>query len=105
MARIRITPTTPNLLRHRAAIESFKVCPLCTSLNVRENGECFVCRWHGDFDLNPASIEMTLYELLQRCPDLPEVILPSPEPSLWRRLIARLPWRRRSSIRAIDVRV
>ena len=52
MATQRVTPTTPLVLRSRRSVEQFKVCTLCGALNVKENDECFVCRWSGEFDLD-----------------------------------------------------
>jgi hypothetical protein len=96
-----------NLLssRRRLAAESLKCCPLCGAVNARLNGECFVCRWSGAFDHDPARIEQGVSDLLIRCPELAEAILypstPPPQP-----LIARLAesfgrfFRRRVDLRA-----
>lgn len=75
-----ITPTTPHVLRTRMALEHFKCCPLCGALNVRENEECFVCRWHGDFDRTPVLVETKLRELVSQCPDLVPTLSRRPIP-------------------------
>ena len=62
----------------RLAAESLKRCPLCGAVNARSNGECFVCRWAGHFDHNPAHVEEGLSELLTRCPELADAILKPP---------------------------
>jgi hypothetical protein len=55
---------------HRLPIESLKCCPLCGALNSRQNGECFVCRWQGDFVTDEATVREGLESLVQRCPSL-----------------------------------
>ena len=62
----------------KLAAESLKRCPLCGAVNARSNGECFVCRWAGNFDHNPAHVEEGLSELLTRCPELADAILKPP---------------------------
>jgi hypothetical protein len=52
------------------AVGHLKRCPLCGALNSKRNRECFVCRWHGDFDHDPDNIEAGLTDLLDRCPEL-----------------------------------
>jgi hypothetical protein len=74
----RVTPTTPLVLRSRKAIEQFKVCVLCGALNVRENDECFVCRWAGDFDTDPVMIRIKINEIVSECPDLTDVVVDPP---------------------------
>lgn len=74
MPRNFVIPTTPSHIRRRLAVGEFKVCQLCGTLNVRQNCECFVCRWHGEFDTNSALVEIKLYELLDRCPELTDVM-------------------------------
>jgi len=71
----------------RLAIDSLKCCPLCGAVNAAQNRECFVCRWHGKFDQDPERIEAGLSDLLDRCPELIDIMLESPTPqlSLWGR--------------------
>ncbi|HUD20900.1 MAG TPA: hypothetical protein VMQ44_02435 [Candidatus Saccharimonadales bacterium] len=47
-----------------------KRCQLCGALNSLRNYECFVCRWHGQFDTSQRAIDEGLEELLNECPDL-----------------------------------
>ena len=42
-----------------------KICDLCGALNLAENGECFVCGWHGHFDTSPRVIRIAM-ELVRR---------------------------------------
>ena len=74
MSHLKTTPTTPLILRENMAAEHFMVCPLCNGLNLKENEECFVCGWHGDFDFNSALVEMRLFEMIRACPELLETI-------------------------------
>jgi len=103
MAKLRVIPTTDATLRRGHSVEAFKLCPLCTSLNVRENDECFVCRWSGEFDCNPAAIEMSLYELRkQRAGGLHaiEVYVQPTRRSPWQSFKS---WLRNLRRRAIDI--
>ena len=52
------------------ATQSLKRCSLCGAINAKENTDCFVCCWHGEFDLDPASIREGIRELMDRCPEL-----------------------------------
>lgn len=60
----------PRRLRHRA----IKACPVCGALNAKINRECFVCSWNGRFDEDPESIERGLYDLIDRCPEIAEIL-------------------------------
>ena len=53
----------------RLACAHLKHCPLCEALNAANNVECFVCRWHGEFDRDSLRIEEGLRRLLSRCPE------------------------------------
>lgn len=57
------------------ATENLKRCPVCGSVNARQNYECVTCRWHGRFDTDPRAIEEGLDELLDRCPELSDSLL------------------------------
>ena len=90
----------------RLAIDSLKCCPLCGAVNAAQNGECFVCRWHGRFDHDPERIEHGLVDLLDRCPELIDMMLEAPIPrvSRWdrvRRFFGRL-FKRRPT-RPLDI--
>jgi hypothetical protein len=52
------------------SLHALKRCTLCGAVNAISNDECFVCRWHGEFDTNPAEIESGVNQLLSRCPEL-----------------------------------
>jgi hypothetical protein len=103
MERLKVIPTTPAVLRQRHASSAFKVCPLCDALNLKENDECYVCRWWGDFDHGPALVASRLQDVINRCPDLIKVIevektvRPSGLTLVWNWLRAR--FRRRFDIR------
>lgn len=65
----------------RLAVENLKRCPLCGTVNARLNHECFVCRWRGEFDRDPHSVEEGLLEILEDCPELIDCIINLPRPS------------------------
>jgi hypothetical protein len=69
-------------------LDNLKRCPLCGVLNAVQNGECFVCRWHGEFDRDPVRLHECLVELMERCPELADALseVPPPKPSAWTRL-------------------
>lgn len=46
------------------------MCPLCSTLNVNENEECFACTWHGCFEDNQTMVRMRLAELATQCPEI-----------------------------------
>ena len=50
--------------------EHLKRCPLCGAVNAATNGECFVCRWHGEFEHEPGVIEQGINELIAHSPEL-----------------------------------
>ena|SRR5690349_7551304 len=54
--------------------DNLKRCPLCGAVNAATNGECFVCRWHGEFEHEPASIEQGINELIAHSPELEQAI-------------------------------
>ena len=66
MARLTVTPTTRRLLQRRFGLVALKLCPLCDSLNVKANSECYVCRWSGSFESDPERIELTIHAFLQQ---------------------------------------
>jgi len=57
--------------------ENLKRCPLCGAVNADTNEECFVCRWHGEFERQPEAIEQGLNELLEHSPELEQAIMES----------------------------
>jgi hypothetical protein len=62
----------------RLSTDNLKRCPLCGSINARENDECFVCAWYGDFSYDSQSIEEGLDELIEHCPELADLLVPEP---------------------------
>src|SRR5579872_5073936 len=56
---------------------TLKRCTLCGAVNALSNEECFVCRWHGDFDTSPSKIEEGVHQLLGRCPELAVAMMDS----------------------------
>lgn len=85
--------------RVNAVLGNLKLCPLCGALNSRQNGECFVCRWHGRFATDRESLRGGLRDLVERCPDMAEALLDPKgrRPTWWQRLSRR--FRRRTSLR------
>lgn len=77
-------------LHRRHAAQSLKRCPLCNTLNARQNTECVTCRWHGSFDSDPFRIEEGLEQMMKRCPDFrddyPAQHHSGPNLRWWRRL-------------------
>jgi len=68
-------PGIENLLTNRKlAVENLMRCPLCGTVNSRLNMECFVCRWHGDFDHSADSVHEGLLDLIEHCPELVDSI-------------------------------
>ena len=37
--------------------QNVKLCALCGTLNHESNGECWTCRWHGEYSRDPQTIE------------------------------------------------
>lgn len=72
---------TRYLAKRRLAVESLMRCPLCGAVNASSNDECFVCTWAGAFEHEPEMIEEGLADLLDRCPELEDVILENDSPS------------------------
>lgn len=64
-------------IRRQLATDNLKRCPLCGAVNARQNAECFVCRWQGEFSHEPADIEDGLEDLVERCPELAELMVRS----------------------------
>ena len=62
-------------LHRRHAAQSLKRCPLCNTLNARQNAECVTCRWFGEFDSDPFRIEEGLDQMMRRCPEFAEDLL------------------------------
>lgn len=81
-------PTTYSHLIHRQAARGFKVCPLCGTLNVSENCDCFVCGWGGRFDSSEATIQIAITQLLDHCPRAAEMALR--RRPLWQRLLLKM---------------
>jgi hypothetical protein len=67
----------PTAYRKHAA-QHLKRCPVCGTLNAVRNDECITCRWHGSFERDVESIEEGLIEMIDRCPELVQAILPPP---------------------------
>jgi hypothetical protein len=67
--------TQAYIVRRRLAVEQFKLCPLCRTVNVLENDTCFCCHWEGRFDHDAEHVESALYELVYRCPELLAVLV------------------------------
>jgi hypothetical protein len=57
--------------------EHLKVCPLCGAVNQMVSKKCFVCSWHGEFETNNSTVEKSLDELILKCPQLLQALLPA----------------------------
>jgi hypothetical protein len=64
--------------QRKLAALSLKRCPLCGAVNAVANDECFVCRWHGEFQSDPDSVDEGLGLLLQNCPELMDAMMTEP---------------------------
>lgn len=64
--------------QRRFAPENLKRCPLCGAVNAKQNIECFLCSWSGQFDYEIQAVEEGLEELLERCPELVDLLLEPP---------------------------
>ncbi len=62
----------------KIAVENLMRCPLCGTVNSKMNLECFVCRWHGEFDHDAWSVEEGLLDVLEQCPELIDCIVYTP---------------------------
>lgn len=87
----------------RQQLGRLKRCPLCDSINSRENRECAVCGWGGKFILDRALVADALAALVDQCPSFNEEYLPYSLPKLSlaasaRKFFAR--FRRRVDFRA-----
>jgi hypothetical protein len=79
----------------RQTIGRLKRCPLCDSVNSRQNRECAVCGWSGKFIHDRAQVAQALDDLIEKCPELEGELLPFSFPQFTlrdkvRRLLARL---------------
>jgi hypothetical protein len=83
--------------RRRFAQSNLKRCPLCSALNARDNGSCFVCGWFGAFDHDPFRIEESLVRLIYQSPELK---LEEPQERPGKLVSWLLSWRRRIDLRA-----
>jgi hypothetical protein len=90
--------------QRRLAADSLKCCPLCGAVNAMTNEECFVCRWHGEFDHDPYRVEEGLGELLMQCPELVDAMMDVTPPRLNRMERLRA-WFRGLFRRRVDLRV
>jgi len=92
----------PGDVHRRLVSGSLKRCPVCGAVNARQNEECFVCRWHGRFEMDPVMIADGLDLLLEDCPEFLDAILMGMERRPLRRRIGD--WFRRVFSRRIDFR-
>jgi hypothetical protein len=96
MPQTHSVQTTLRHLKNWPVEGQLKVCPLCSTLKVNENEECFACTWHGCFEDNQTMVRMRLAELATQCP---EIIALWDEPKSltrweWIRGIAKSYWMR-----------
>lgn len=59
----------------RFRFKNLKSCPVCSAVNAKQNAECFVCGWSGRFDEDQESIERGLSDLIDRCPEIAEILI------------------------------
>lgn len=87
----------------RLRIRNLKSCPVCSALNAKQNHHCFVCGWSGRFDEDAEAIERGLTDLIDRCPEIAEILIEghSRRPGILNRFVG---WFRRFG-RKVDVTV
>ena len=73
----------------KLSVANLKVCPLCDSLNARNNPSCFVCGWRGEFIHDSHQVHLSLVLLLEQCPELADAAWEQqPRPSLLAQMVA-----------------
>lgn len=105
MPQTHSVQTTLRHLRNWPVNGQLKVCPLCSTLNVDENAECFACTWYGSFETNQTMVRLRLAELATQCPEI-VALWDEPAPATrWQSIRMRFSalWSRISR-RRIDVR-
>lgn len=90
MPKTQLIHTTMAHLRDWSSIKKLKACPLCGSLNVVENEECFACRWQGEFESDTRLIQLRIAELAIRSPELRILWTPVPTGNKFRRALNNL---------------
>lgn len=60
--------------RMKVLKRNLKACPLCRNLNLRSTCECYVCGWHGAFDMQSQQIDRGISDLNERAPELLDVL-------------------------------
>ncbi len=60
--------------RIRTLKKNLKACPLCSNLNLKAAGECYVCGWAGRFDKRGIQIDAGIQALQERSPELLDVL-------------------------------
>ena len=98
----KVVETTPKLLIQKRTPASFMVCPLCGTLNVKENEECCACSWSGKFDTNEHVVQIKMWEMVDRSPELQMMLLKELRRPRWKDALYRIKslFRRKIDIRA-----
>jgi hypothetical protein len=104
MPRTRLVHTTLDHLKDWSSLSRLKVCPLCGSLNVESNDECFCCRWSGGFERDQRLIQLRVAELAMEQPELRDLWRLSERATVLNRMKRWLSGWRRYFVR-IDFRV
>ena len=92
------------LTNRKLAVENLMRCPLCQTVNSRLNMECFVCRWHGEFDHDAHSVQEGLLDLLEHCPEIVNsiILIPRKRESI---LSRAMDWFGRRGRKSLNLRV
>lgn len=90
MEQGQLVRTTMTHLKDWSSIKRLKSCPLCGTLNVLENRECFSCRWSGEFDHDARLIRLRLAEIALVQPRLRELWMVEARPTVWQKLRRKL---------------
>ncbi len=67
-------------------VMGLKVCPVCNSLTRIEAEQCSLCNWSGKFDTDVTHVADHLGDLLAKCPELLDTLVPAATPSLLSRI-------------------
>jgi hypothetical protein len=100
--RVKVISTTPKVLISRRTPGSFKVCPLCGTLNVKENEECCCCSWKGAFETSPEKVQVVMWQMVDASSELQMLLLRELRRPWWKGFSAWLKgvFRRRLDVRA-----
>jgi len=93
--------TTPKTLIKRRHPGEFKVCPLCDTLNVKENSACCCCGWTGEFEHGSHAVQVKMWQMVKGSDELQILLLKELRQTPWHRFSS---WLRRVFRKRLDLR-